>query len=1402
MARGHRRSRMLQRLLAIGGGALILSTTMTALVAGPVVAADTATLYAGASSAPDEWSNPADAVGSTAGTYMTADDDNDDQGFRDFGISLPAGSVIDGISVGVRASSSDDSGCDLQVRLSGNGGSSWTGYDTADLTNTEATLAFGGNADRWGWDDPDWDPASVTDANFRLEVRNEDPGQACSNDAVTSVDWVSVDVRYRTIIEGTSNAGLSDSVCDKADFNFVIDMSGSIGTQGSVPSNLPDLKNGIGAFVASFEGGGGDGIYSGTRFNGSSARTLTAGYVSDATFLAQVDGLAGPTGATPTSAGIDTAAGNDAGDRAGVRNIMFVITDGSPNVPTGGAGTGGPDAWFTAADAAIGAANDARADYVVKAVYLSTAGDPGDTTLPFSSAGDAQWAAKVMTEIGGGSYLPGDFSSFVAELYEAIGCPPPAPTVEVTKTALPTSVPEPGDDVTFSVSVHNTTGKSVKLDTLTDSIYGDLDGVGSCDTGGTILAGDVYACSFTKAVSGDAGDSHTNVVTASISNADGSASDDDDATVTVTDVLPQVSLVKTATPGERPEPGGLFTYTLAITNDSDETVTITALSDDKVAPLSQSCLDLIGDTLAAGATVECSFSATHTTVGGYKNTASVTVQDDDGNSDTDTDDETVRVTDTAPLVTLDKTVDDDAKPEPGGVFTYTLKVTNTSAESVTISALTDDHALSASCLGLIGDVLTPAAFTTCTYQVTFTDAGTYPNTAVVTVEDDEGTEASDEDDATVTVTDVLPTVSLVKDVVGSSSLPEPGGDFTFKLTITNTSVETVTVTDLDDTYGLSAECLALIGDSLAPGASVSCTYVVAHADPDSYPNTATVTVADDEQNAASDSGDASVAVVDVRPTVEVVKSVDDDSKPEPGGTFTFTLTIRNLSDEAVTITVLDDDYALSQACLDLIGDTLAPAGAVGDETSCTYQVQHTTPGIYPNTATVTVTDDDDTSASDEDDETVAVVQMDPTITVVKTALPTTVAEPGGSVTYRVDVRNDSNETVWLTSLIDTKFGDLDGLGSCVADGSGTIAVGGTYTCTFMGMVVGDAGFVHQNTVVATVIDDDELQASNFDDAIVTITNVPPSVDVDKTANPTSIYPGETVAFTIVVTNESDEAVTLVSLTDSIYGDLDGQGDCVVGQVLAASASYTCSFSAVVTQTETDVVAARVVDNDQSSDENADDATVTVSPAPGLDIEKTNDAPLESIELPDGTVIDLPTAEEGSAVTFLLRYSVSAEVGLTDVLVTDVLPAGLDYVTGSATSTLELVFVGYDPATRTLTWAADALTTSGSVSYQALVAGDAAELAQPLVNVVTIDSGETDPDSDESDVFVPTEPAAATGTPRITLPPTDTTLGASATGTTGPGLLAMLGLLGAVLLVVMFVTPSPSARRRIARRTRR
>ena len=338
---------------------------------------------------------------------------------------------------------------------------------------------------------------------------------------------------------------------------------------------------------------------------------------------------------------------------------------------------------------------------------------------------------------------------------------PANPGISVTKAAAPTVVPEPGGTVTYTVLVSNSGDIGLTLNSLVDDRFGDVTSTSNstCTTPQTIAVGDSYGCTFEGDVSGNAGAIHINEVTGTALDDEGTqVSDTGVAAVTVADIPPTVRLEKSLDLGSLPEPGGVFTFTLTVTNPSAEAVTITALSDSYV--LSAECLALVGVVLApAGAEgdqVSCLYTVTHTNPGSYDNTASVTVVDDDGSSAAADDDETVTVTDGPIAVSLDKVASPVSLPEPGGVFTFTLTVTNPSAEAVTITALSDSNVLSAECLALVGVVLAPAGGegdqVSCQYTVTHTNPGSYNNTASVTVVDDEQNEVSDTAEASVTVT--------------------------------------------------------------------------------------------------------------------------------------------------------------------------------------------------------------------------------------------------------------------------------------------------------------------------------------------------------------------------------------------------------------------------------------------------------------------------------------------------------------------------------------------------------------------------------------------------------------------------------------------------------------------------
>ena len=151
-----------------------------------------------------------------------------------------------------------------------------------------------------------------------------------------------------------------------------------------------------------------------------------------------------------------------------------------------------------------------------------------------------------------------------------------ADDITVVKNATPDSVTEPGGSVTFDVTVTNTGPEDLTLNSLVDDIHGDLNGQGDCLVPQPLAAGGgSYSCSFTATVSGNAGDSEVDTITATADDDEGNeVSNSDDATVTVVDYplsAGDITVVKNATPSLIVEPGGPVTFDVTITNTGPRT---------------------------------------------------------------------------------------------------------------------------------------------------------------------------------------------------------------------------------------------------------------------------------------------------------------------------------------------------------------------------------------------------------------------------------------------------------------------------------------------------------------------------------------------------------------------------------------------------------------------------------------------------------------------------------------------------------------------------------------------------------------------------------------------------------------------------------------------------------------
>jgi len=284
------------------------------------------------------------------------------------------------------------------------------------------------------------------------------------------------------------------------------------------------------------------------------------------------------------------------------------------------------------------------------------------------------------------------------------------------------------------------------------------------------------------------------------------------------------------------------------------------------------------------------------------------------------------------------------------------------------------------------------------------------------------------------------------------------------------------------------------------------------------------------------------------------------------------------------------------------------------------------------------------------------------------------------------------------------FGDLDGSGTCSVPQS--IAVGGTYSCEFTETVAGAAGASHVNVVTGTGSDDDGNEVSDADDASVLFIDEVPAIDVTKTANPTSVpETGGDVTYTIIVENVGETDVTLESIIDDVFGDLDGVGTCAVPQELLEGGTYSCEFTEFVTGNAgvDHINVVTVTGTDEGGDEvsNADDETVELEPIIDLEVTK---------------VVDPGTVTPGESATWTVSVVNQGPSNATGVELTDVLESDLAYVSHTGDG-------AFDPATGV--WVVGELAVGEVATLELVTTVEAAGAFINTVEVTAADQEDVD-----------------------------------------------------------------------------
>uniref|UniRef100_UPI0015CE5FF2 DUF7507 domain-containing protein n=1 Tax=Winogradskyella costae TaxID=2697008 RepID=UPI0015CE5FF2 len=903
-------------------------------------------------------------------------------------------------------------------------------------------------------------------------------------------------------------------------------------------------------------------------------------------------------------------------------------------------------------------------------------------------------------------------------------------TVAITTDASPTGT-SLGDVLTYTFSVTNTGNVTVDNITIADAFTGTTGLVispsslvpgatGTATVTYTIDQDDVDLGSITNSATatGDSPSGTDDVSDVSDNGdelADGPDADTDptnDPTVTPIVQDAALTLTKTVAITTDASPtgtslGDVLTYTFSVTNTGNVTVDNITIAD---AFTGTTGLAISPSSLVPGATGTATVTYTidqdDVDLGSITNSATATGDSPSGTDDvsdvSDNGDETVDGPDVdtdptndptvTPIVqdaalTLTKTVaiTTDASPAGtslGDVLTYTFSVTNTG--NVTVDNITIADAFT----GTTGLAISPSSLVpgaTGTATVTYTidqddvDLGSITNSATATgdspsgtddVSDvsDNGDELADGPDAdtdptndpTVTPIVALPSLEAVKTVALTTDVLPTG------LSLGDTMTYTITV---ENTGNVSLDNVA-----------ITDTFV------DANGNTLTLLTGPTFNSSDAGSAEGLLAV---------------------GETATYTATYV-IEQDAI------DAGGFSNSVL-VEGDS--PAGTTVDDTS---------------------DDDDDADGNTEDDATVTTITASPSLEAVKTVaisndvLPTGLSL-GDTMTYTITVENTGNVSLDNVAITDT-FVDANGNtltlltgptfnSSDAGSAEGLLAVGETATYTATYVIEQDAidagGFSNSvlvegdspagTTVDDTSDDDDDSDGNTEDDATVATIASNPSISLIKTTleledtngDGTAGGLGDLISYVFTVENTGNVTLTDIVVVDNLPGlNLVGGS---IGQLLPGEIDST-TFTATYEITQADLDEGNVTNSATVSSEgprgdlgNPSDDIVDTSDDPNnLDNIDANgdgnpDDPTVTIvnslyDLEVTKIVDVLEPVIGSQVIFTIEVANIGNVTATDVIISEQIPSGYDYVSHISTTgnisysdiTGEWILVQLDP----------------------------------------------------------------------------------------------------------------------------
>ncbi len=422
---------------------------------------------------------------------------------------------------------------------------------------------------------------------------------------------------------------------------------------------------------------------------------------------------------------------------------------------------------------------------------------------------------------------------------------------------------------------------------------------------------------------------------------------------------------------------------------------------------------------------------------------------------------------------------------------------------------------------------------------------------------------------------------------------------------------------------------------LAPGSSFTFTIPVT-VDP-AIP-AAVTSVTNQVQATSSEQPVPSIATADVpilTPGIAVAKVASTDLV-RSGTTVTYTYTVTNTGNTALSAVGLTDDRCagVTGPAGDANANSTLDRGEIWTYTCAVALVGATgnppsDPDLVVNTATVTGTDPAGVSVGGSDTATVEV--LTPAIDVAVAASAPKVHE-GDDVTFTYTVTNTGNDRLASVDLTDPACAPIGGFAEVTGNGDGYLDPGEVWTYRCVRSTSGPADLLSTPTVIADPtlgppVTDTDSEPVEVIAPHLTLAKVPtaPGGDLDAGTPVLDVAPGTTVTFELTVTNDGDDP-----LADVAVSDPGCNPDVLPVGPLAPGQSVTVTCTVVATDDIQNTAGAEGTDSLGAPVPAAASAAVNVA-GPKLDTAKT--AP--------------PTAFVGSEVTTTFTVFNSGETDFAE-----------------------------------------------------------------------------------------------------------------------------------------------------------